>query len=198
MRTPCAICPNQDRHLWGKIVQVVGSKFSPVLFIGEKPGYQEHSAGIPFIGKSGLEFNKQYLPLAGLKRYDVSITNACRCFDLNGGDNPTKEQARTCAEHHLTETLEGMPNLKVLVPMGGIATSLFPELKTIDIQHGFGTTVDSFMGVKGPFVVHPTLHPAGGLHKPETIRQLREDFKSLGTVLGTNKPIEATDWCELL
>lgn len=59
----CSVCDHSCKVVLGD-----GPQPSPILFIGEKPGYEEASRGRPFIGATGEEFNWHYLGLAGLSR----------------------------------------------------------------------------------------------------------------------------------
>lgn len=71
----CSICPGRFRHVLGD-----GPTPTDWMCIGERPGQEEEKGGRPFIGKSGREFNENYLYLGGLNRRDVFVTNAVHCL----------------------------------------------------------------------------------------------------------------------
>jgi uracil-DNA glycosylase len=48
--------------------------------IGEGPAEQEYKQDKVFAGKTGQELDQQYLPLAGLQREDVYLSNAAKCI----------------------------------------------------------------------------------------------------------------------
>ena len=48
-----------------------------IMIVGDAPGEQELSQGIPFVGWSGQELNKM-LAEAGIMRGECFITNVCR------------------------------------------------------------------------------------------------------------------------
>ena len=50
-----------------------GNPIADILFIGEAPGAKEDEAGLPFVGRSGQELDKQ-LRSIGLSIDDVYIT----------------------------------------------------------------------------------------------------------------------------
>jgi DNA polymerase len=57
-----------------RLVFGTGNTEARILCIGEGPGYNEDLQGLPFVGQAGKLLDK-LLPLAGLKRKDVFITN---------------------------------------------------------------------------------------------------------------------------
>src|ERR1041385_7454520 len=71
----CADCSNVHRQ-----VMPDGPTSATTMLIGEGPGFHEDKFGTPFIGRSGQELNETYLPLAGLDRADVFVTNVVQCL----------------------------------------------------------------------------------------------------------------------
>jgi len=188
--TPCAICPNRDNTK--KIVHCDGDYNARVLFIAEKPNIHEDYQSKPFVGMAGLEFNKMYLPIADLYRGNVMLTNAVRCFNLNNGAPPTQEQARTCAEHHLSLLLPKMRNLSVVVTLGAVAYNLVrTSNRDIDVQHGIPIQANI---VGRNLYTLPMIHPSAGLHKPNYIRQCREDFRVLRDILQKGRWLPVDDY----
>jgi len=61
---PCPDCPRTR-----KPVPWHGPFDAEIVVIGEAPGKQENNFGRPFVGKTGMELDDQYLPLAGLTRH---------------------------------------------------------------------------------------------------------------------------------
>ena len=57
-----------------KLVFGTGNTNAKILLIGEGPGFNEDQKGEPFVGQAGKLLDK-LLPLAGLERKEVFITN---------------------------------------------------------------------------------------------------------------------------
>lgn len=169
---PCASC--SCRY---PIVPGDGPLSSPLLFVGERPGRNENLKGRPFIGDAGLEFNSHLLPLAGLDRDEIRITNAVKCW-AEKNRKPTEKEVTDCAGKYLAAEIEEQAPA-IVVLMGGTACSLCPEID-LERDHGIPRHVRLF---GESMVVFPTYHPALGLHDTSKIRHLRDDFKALGRYL---------------
>lgn len=174
----CPNCPGRLNPLHPPPVPPDGPTPCPIMFIGEGPAKDEVRFRTPFKGRAGREFNDLYLPLAGLSRPEVYVTNASKCA-MPKWNNPTKEHAQTCADYHLHYELRQV-NPLVIVPMGAVACSLFHGQLDLESQHGipfYGSLYD-WEGV-----VFPTYHPALGLHVGEWMQVLMDDFRALQVVL---------------
>jgi len=138
----CALCPRLAKYRADNVkkeptwfnapVPSFGAADAPLLIVGLAPGVGgANKTGRPFTGdyagellygtllKFGFARGK-YLarPDDGLELLDCRITNAVRCVPPE--NKPTPEEATTCRVF-LTATLEGMPNLKIIVALGRIA-----------------------------------------------------------------------------
>lgn len=71
-------CLKHSTPVWGD-----GPKDAVVAFIGEAPGRDEVSVGVPFVGRSGQTF-ENWLGKHNLKRQQVFIDNAVMCFPPGG------------------------------------------------------------------------------------------------------------------
>src|SRR4051812_5432033 len=114
---------------------------SKCVFIGESPGRDEDKKMTPFVGKTGEEVNRHYLPLAGLRRENVYITNAIKCMPAgaNGKLDPKRQKdldlLESCATCHLYEELEAI-RPELIVPMGSFACrSIDPDI-SLELHHG--------------------------------------------------------------
>lgn len=151
------------------------------MFIGEAPGRDEDRKGIPFVGKTGQELDQHYLPLAGLRREYVTISNAISCLPvghggkLDMGRQKDMDLLTCCASHHLYPELDELkPTL--IVPMGAFACcAIDPDIQ-LDLQHGI--PLETSWGT-----VFPMYHPAGGIHEPKKMLLIRNDFIRLGKYL---------------
>lgn len=147
------------------------------VFIGEAPGEHEDQHDRPFIGRAGKEFNDALLPLAGLGRNLIYLTNTRKCPNNR---KPTDVEVESCGGHFLPVEL-AITNPKVVVLMGGTACSLIEtnspdEEIDLEVHHGRARKANLFGQT---YWVFPTYHPALGLHDPSKIRFLRQDFKDL-------------------
>lgn len=182
-------CRSRCDRCTGEYTVVPGSGpvHSPVIFVGERPGFDENRTGTPFYfkAKTGREFNDHYLPLSGLERPGVRVTNAVKCW-APGNRKPGKDELLSCAAHHLKQELEDWDG-DLVVLMGGTACKLVPGLD-LETYRGIPRKVN-LLGVER--WVFPTYHPALGLHDTAKIRWLREDFERLYRVL------QISDWTKL-
>lgn len=173
----CPACPRTN-----PIIPADGNPNSPFIFIGEAPGKEENARGRPFIGKTGKEFNEHYLPLAGLTRDDIRITNVVKCFTTENSDSAKfQEMKRICSEFHLRREIQ-QQQPEFVVPMGAVACSLMPGDLNLDVHHGIPHQNITWWNYTAP-CTFPMWHPAAGLHKTETMIPLRIDFLNFGKVI---------------
>lgn len=169
----CALCPNVN-----KCLPPDGPENADVLFIGEAPGAQENKRGVVFIGKTGDEVNRGYLPLAGLSRSRVRFTNAIRCLPTSAGGKLDPKRAadigllKCCAETFLYPSI-GITAPKLLVPMGSFACrAIFGEGFDLELNHGIPQE-------SGWGMAFPMYHPALGIYEPKKMLLLRNDWARL-------------------
>lgn len=168
----CPDCPYPRRY-----VAPNGPQPCPILIIGEGPARMELRYGYPFAGDSGDELDDHYLPLAGLRRRQVRVTNArlCAAPDLS---NPTRAEAAACAAHHLGRELR-FTAPQIIITLGAVAASLF-GIDNLDQSHGIPTW-SQFEHWEG--WVFPIFHPAQGIRVPSLITRIRTDFTVLRPIL---------------
>ncbi len=170
----CSNCPGVR-----PIVRSIGPAPCRVLFLGEQPSYEEDKTGEPFRGKTGFEFTDTYLVLSGLPRSEVHIDNARRCSTYDYS-NPTKEDAAACCNLYLGPLLDRV-RPQIVVPMGAIACSLWPDIK-LPLHHG--RPMPGKWGAHS-FILWPTFHPSAGLHGTSYMIPLMEDFDGLRKLLAS-------------
>lgn len=147
------------------------------LAIGERPGEHENKQGIPFCGPSGREQNENYFWLGGIRREDIYVTNAVKCFET-GNRKPSDKEIHACSTHHLPEEIRQC-DPDIIFLLGGTACSLVPDID-LDIEHGIPRYGELF-GWEG--VIIPMYHPAAGLHDTGKMIPLLEDWERVGKVL---------------
>lgn len=184
----CSICDHSCKVVLGD-----GPQPCPVMFIGEKPGYEEASKGRPFIGATGNEFNHHYLGLAGLARDEIRITNTVHCRLGHSNDKPTEVQVKACAGQWIGLEVERCEP-SVIVLMGATACSLVGlsggDPIDLDREHGIPRWFNG-MEMEGAVLpwegwVVPMFHPASGLHDTAQMTPIMEDFERLGKWLRGN------------
>jgi uracil-DNA glycosylase family 4 len=147
------------------------------LCLGEAPGIDENRKLIPFSGKAGREVNNQYFPIAGWSRPQIRVDNVMSCFpDRPKGKMDMKRQVdrdmmEACADHHLYPDLQRLTP-KLIVPMGAFACHAIDPTIDLDLQHGIPT--QTAWGT-----AFPMWHPAGGIHEPKKMLQIRTDWTRL-------------------
>lgn len=164
----CSRCPSCR-----PIVHPCGPIPARVLFIAECPNREEDQQGEPLVGKTGREFSHVYLPILGLPKSAVHITNATLC-SRKTYDNPTVQDAESCLGLHLGDLLEQVKP-EIVVPMGVIACSQFGSIN-LAVDHGIPRP-----GKWGPheFVLFPMFHPSAGMKPGAYMIPLMDDFNEL-------------------
>jgi uracil-DNA glycosylase family 4 len=158
------------------------------MCIGEAPGKVEEHTLIPLTGPTGKEYNELYLPKAGLSRADVYTTNTVKhCMTINR--KPTKADIERCTNCSLIFELREV-NPEVVVLMGVTACSLLEEEVDLEAEHGIPRQGNIF-DWEGWVV--PMWHPALGLHKTRTMREIMEDWEKLGEWLENGEWVWAID-----
>ncbi len=166
----CDLCEN------GLAVPGEGSVDAEVMFIGEAPGRVESETGRPFVGPAG-HFLTELIESIGRRREDVFITSVVK-HRPPMNRKPTQKEINACLPY-LKEQIE-IIKPKVIVLLGSTALNavLGKEVGKITALHG--RTVE-----RGGIIYFITFHPAAGLRSVDVVRkQLKEDFKKLGSLLG--------------
>lgn len=186
----CALCPGVNACL-----PPDGPDHADLLFIGEAPGGQENKRGRVFIGKTGDEVNRHYLPLAGLRRESVMVTNAIRCLPTSTGGKLDSKRAADlalldcCASAHLYPLIERL-RPKVLIPLGAFAIRALGLGIDLDTHHGIPT--ESVWGIPA----FPMYHPALGIHEPKKMLMIRTDWHRLRSYLSGKLVLPTDDYPE--
>lgn len=138
----------------------------------------ENKKGIPFVGKTGEEVDRHYLPLAGLKRSHVTFHNAISCLPISAGGKLDPNRAgdlallQSCAETNLFPLIRQMQP-RLIVPLGNFSCrAIFGEAFDLELRHG--------LPVESPWgPTFPMYHPALGLHEPKKMLYVRTDWDRL-------------------
>lgn len=147
-----------------------GSPTARLMFVGEGPGADEDSQGLPFVGKAGQLLNNM-IGAMGLERQDVYIANIVKCRPPQNRV-PEQVEANTCSQFLLRQIDVVQP--QVIVALGSTAaTYLLGVRQSLSVLRGRWHTC---RGAK----LAVTYHPAFLLRDP---RQKGEAWKDLQMVM---------------
>ncbi len=164
----CEKCPlykNRTKPVFGN-----GSPDSPIMLIGEGPGYEEDKTGKVFVGKSGILLDKILDACCFDRRKHIFIANIVKCRPL-GNRNPEKEEIEHCMPY-LLEQIK-LINPIIIVTLGSVAVKslIDPSIK-ITKQRG--------QWIKwSDYLVMPTYHPSALLRNPDLKKDAWIDFKNV-------------------
>jgi DNA polymerase len=174
----CKICKKCDLHIDRKnVVFGEGNQQANLIFISEAPGQQEDESGRPYVGKSGLLFDK-IIESVGITREEIYLANILKCRPPNNR-NPLTEEREACLPYLRNQIQLIQP--KIIVCLGRVAaqTIIHPDFK-ITRDHG------KWIERKG-FLMTATFHPSALLRDPSKKRLVWEDFKTIKAKYDTFK-----------
>ena len=155
------------------IVFGVGNENADIMFIGEGPGADEDTQGIPFVGKAGQLMNKAF-DVVGIEREEVYIANIVKCRPPNNRD-PEQDEVLSCINYLRNQVMIVKPKIIVLLGRISLQNILGKEYK---ITASRGKWVE-----KKEILYMPTWHPAALLRdetkKIDFIRDLKEVINKL-------------------
>jgi uracil-DNA glycosylase len=173
-------CTRCKLHTQGRkqIVFGVGDPSADVMFIGEAPGADEDTQGIPFVGRAGQLLTKM-IEAMGFTRDQVYIANVLKCRPPNNRD-PQPDEVEQCEPFLFRQIASVQP--KVIIALGAFAARAL--LKTQDPVSRMRGRVYSYRGAK--LIV--TFHPSFLLRSPGYKREAWEDLKKALVELGLEPP----------
>ncbi len=163
----CQKCKlSQNRH---NIVFGEGNKEATIMFIGEGPGADEDSQGLPFVGKAGQLMNKAFQGL-GIKREEVYIANIVKCRPP-ANRVPEEVEAVACLNYLRNQVVLVKP--KIIVLLGNTA------LKNI-LGKNYGITAARGNWIEQKGILYmPTWHPAALLRDENKKIEFWKDLKQV-------------------
>jgi DNA polymerase len=173
-------CTRCKLHTQGRkqIVFGVGSPTADLMFVGEAPGADEDTQGVPFVGRAGQLLTKM-IEAMGFKRDEVYIANVIKCRPPENR-NPDPDEVASC-EPFLFRQIETI-RPQVIVALGSFAAKAL--LKTQDPISRLRGRVYAYHGAK----LIPTFHPSFLLRSPNQKKYAWEDLKLALAEMGRVPP----------
>jgi uracil-DNA glycosylase family 4 len=168
----CKLCQGRNT-----VVFEDGNRNADLMFIGEGPGADEDSQGIPFVGKAGQLLTK-IIEAMGFSRQDVYIATIVKCRPPESR-NPEPDEAEACL--HFLERQIQLVQPKAIVLLGAI------PLQNLLKERGIMSHRGKWMEYKG-IPVMPTFHPSFLLRKPEHKRDVWNDVQLVMKTFDINPP----------
>lgn len=159
-----------------------GCPDAQIMFIGEAPGFNEDKQGRPFVGQAGKLLEKMLTEVLNIDRNDVYITNIVK-FRPPENRDPLPDEIEACRvwlDKQIT-----IIHPQIIVTLGRFSMAKFIPDVTISRVHGQPRFV-IFQDTR--YTVFPMYHPAAALRAGEVMKQFREDFGKLKSLLEPPKP----------
>ena len=165
---------NSKNLVFGK-----GNPNAKILFIGEAPGKKEDELGIPFVGRSGSELDKN------LKKINLSLD---MCYIANilkyrppNNRNPNKLEIKNHTPYLINQIK--IINPKIICTLGNFSTKFI-------LEYYFKEKIKKSMGeLRGKkyiiekIIIFPLFHPAAILYNPKLRKIFEEDFLSIKKII---------------
>lgn len=159
-----------------KLVFGVGNTEAKIVCVGEGPGFNEDKQGEPFVGQAGKLLDK-LLPLAGLERKEVFITNIVHHRPPENRD-PLPNEILAYGKY-LDKIIE-IIKPEVIITLGRFSMAKF--LPNVFISSVHGKRYEVFLEGRKVVIV-PMYHPAASLRNGNVLAQEKLDFINLKNIL---------------
>jgi DNA polymerase len=158
-----------------------GDANARLMFVGEGPGADEDTSGVPFVGKAGQLLNNM-IQAMGLKREQVYIANIVKCRPP-ANRVPEPVEANTCDQFLLQQVDVVQPD--VIVALGSTAATYLLGVKRS--LAGLRGKWHSCRGAK----LAVTYHPAFLLRDPAMKGEAWKDLQMVMKEMGLKAPAKA-------
>lgn len=143
----CGLCKTRTKTVPG-----VGNTKARLVFIGEAPGADEDTSGIPFVGKAGQHLDKIF-KAAGFNREELYICNILKCRPPNNR-NPELNEMRVCTPFLQRQLALIKPD--IIACLGNVAIQYVIGPKTPGISRIHGQWFNSIFGIPTMAMYHPS------------------------------------------
>src|ERR1700731_2563589 len=155
-----------------------GDANARVMFVGEGPGADEDTSGVPFVGKAGQLLNNM-IKAMGLKREQVYIANIVKCRPP-ANRVPEPVEADTCSPF-LLKQIDGV-RPQVIVALGATAATYL-----LGVRQSLASLRGEWHSCRGAKVA-VTYHPAFLLRDPRQKGEAWKDLQRVMVELGLKGP----------
>jgi len=169
--TLCSLAVERNNAVPGK-----GDPNSRLMLIGEGPGADEDSSGLPFVGRAG-ELLTKILSSVDINREEIFITNVVKCRPP-GNRDPLPDEMNACWPY-LARQIE-LIQPAIILALGRVATSFLLSLKKFRITKEHGNVFH----FSNSTILIPIYHPSYLLRNPSKEpgspkHQMWEDMKKI-------------------
>ena len=155
-----------------------GDANARLMFVGEGPGADEDTSGIPFVGKAGQLLNNM-IQAMGLKREEVYIANIVKCRPP-ANRVPEPVEANTCDQFLLQQIDVVQP--QVVVALGSTAA-----MYLLGVKQSLSSLRGKWHSCRGAKLA-VTYHPAFLLRDPRMKGDTWKDLQMVMAELGLKAP----------
>jgi uracil-DNA glycosylase len=155
-----------------------GDANARLMFVGEGPGADEDSSGVPFVGKAGQLLNNM-IQAMGLKREQVYIVNIVKCRPP-ANRVPEPVEANTCDQFLLQQIDVVQP--QVVVALGSTAA-----MYLLGVKQSLSALRGRWHRCRGAKLA-VTYHPAFLLRDPRMKSEAWKDLQMVMAEMGLKAP----------
>jgi len=145
----CNRCSLHNSPSCTQKVPAEGNICSPLMLVGEGPGFDEDQQGRPFVGKAG-QLLSTILSKLGIERKNVYISNIIKCRPP-GNRTPLQKEVQACSPNLELELSIVSP--KVIIALGSVPLNYFKPGSSIMRSRGQWINMNDIW-------IMPTYHPA--------------------------------------
>jgi len=164
-----------------KIVFADGDPSARLMFVGEGPGADEDTTGVPFVGKAGQLLNNMIAAM-GLKREAVYIANIVKCRPP-ANRAPEPAEANTCTHFLLRQMDVVQP--QVVVALGATAATYL-----LGVKQSLASLRGRWHSCRGAKLA-VTYHPAFLLRDPRMKGEAWKDLQMVMAEMGLKAPAKS-------
>jgi len=155
-----------------------GDANARLMFVGEGPGADEDTSGVPFVGKAGQLLNNM-IQAMGLKREEVYIANIVKCRPpANRVQEPV--EANTCDQFLLQQ-------IDVVQPQVVVALGATAAMYLLGVKQSLSSLRGRWHKCRGAKLA-VTYHPAFLLRDPKQKGEAWKDLQMVMAEMGLKAP----------
>jgi uracil-DNA glycosylase family 4 len=155
-----------------------GDANARLMFVGEGPGADEDTSGVPFVGKAGQLLNNM-IQAMGLKREQVYIANVVKCRPP-ANRVPEPVEANTCDQFLLQQ-------IDVVQPQVVVALGATAAMYLLGVKQSLSALRGQWHRCRGAKLV-VTYHPAFLLRDPRMKSEAWKDLQMVMSEMGLKAP----------